>query len=50
MNQTTKLLLAIESVDDIIELTSDNEWKTYIYGHLNSIRVELERQLELSNG
>lgn len=50
MNQTTKLLLAIESVDDIIELTNNNEWRTYIYGHLSSIRVELERQLELLNG
>jgi len=46
----TKLLLAIENIDNIVELTNDNEWRTYIYGHLISVRVELERQLELLNG
>jgi hypothetical protein len=50
MDQITKLLLAIEDVDNIMDLTGDNEWKTYIYGHLHSIRVELERQLDLLNG
>jgi hypothetical protein len=32
-------------VDNLVSLTSENEWKSYLYGHLSSIKYELERQL-----
>jgi hypothetical protein len=45
MDQKTKLTTALMQVDSIVELTQDNEWKTYIYNHLSPIKYELERQL-----
>lgn len=45
MDEQTKLLLALMQVNNIAELTADNEWKTYIYNHLSTVKYELERQL-----
>jgi len=45
MDQRTKLHLALQQVNNIAELTADNEWKTYIYNHLSTVKYELERQL-----
>jgi len=45
MNEETKLILALMQVDNLVSLTSENEWKSYLYGHLSSIKYELERQL-----
>ena len=39
------LLAAINQVENIINLTEENEYKQFIYMHLNSIKYELERQL-----
>jgi hypothetical protein len=40
-----RLLTALNQVDNITELTKNNEWKTYIYSHLSTVKYELERQL-----
>ena len=40
-----KLTLALMQVNNIVELTKDNEWENYLYSHLLSLKVELERQL-----
>ena len=45
MNEETRLILALMQVDNLVSLTSENEWKSYLYGHLSPIKYELERQL-----
>lgn len=50
MNEQTKLLLALYQVEGIIELTKGNEYKEYIFRHMNPVYWELKRQLtNLSN-
>jgi hypothetical protein len=46
-NSTDKMNLvsALNQIDNIVELTKDNEWKTFLYQHLSSISCELNRQL-----
>ena len=45
MDEQTKLILALYQVDGITQLTKDNEYRQFIFMHLNSIKYELERQL-----
>ena len=45
MDQQTKLIIALNQGDNITKLTEDNEYKTYLYSHLSTIKYELERQL-----
>ena len=45
MDDITKLILAKYQVVNIIELTKDNEYKQFIFMHLNPVYYELERQL-----
>lgn len=45
MNEKTKLLLAIQQLDNIVEITEDNEWKSYLYNYLSPVKYELERQI-----
>ena len=45
MDKQTKLILALYQVDGITQLTKDNEYRQFIFMHLNSIKHELERQL-----
>jgi len=45
IDSKTKLILALQQIDNVVQLTSDNEWKQYLYSHLISIKYELERQL-----
>lgn len=49
MDQRTKLLLALQQVENITELTSGNEYERYIYSKLISVKCELERQLSNLN-
>ena len=39
------LLSAIQQVENIICLTEENEYKQFIYMHLNPVYYELKRQL-----
>ena len=43
--EKVRLILALYQVDGITQLTKNNEYKQFIYMHLNSIKYELERQL-----
>ena len=45
MDQQTKLILAIYQVENIINLIEDNEYKQYMFMHLNPVYYELKRQL-----
>ena len=45
MDEQTKLILAIYQVENIIELIKDNEYRQYMFMHLNPVYYELERQL-----
>jgi hypothetical protein len=45
MDDITKLILAKYQVENIIELTKDNEYKQFIFMHLNPVFYEIERQL-----
>lgn len=45
IDEQTKLILALQQVDNLVELTKDNEYKHYLYCKLSSIKCELERQL-----
>lgn len=45
MNQTSKLLFALQQVEGIIKLIKDNEYEEYFISLLIPIRGELNRQL-----
>lgn len=45
MNNQTKLILALQQIDNLTELLNDNEYQQHIYRHLIQVKVELERQL-----
>jgi hypothetical protein len=45
MNKHTKLLLALQQIDNLTSLLEDNEYQKFLYGHLITIQVELQRQL-----
>lgn len=45
MDDITKLILAKYQVENIIELIKDNEYRQYMFMHLNPVYYELERQL-----
>lgn len=39
------LLAALHQVENIVKLTEENEYKQFIYMHLNPVYYELKRQL-----
>ena len=39
------LLAALHQVENIVNLTEENEYKQFIYMHLNPVYYELQRQL-----
>jgi hypothetical protein len=43
--QSTKLLLALQQIDNLTSLIEGNEYQQFLYSHLISIQVELKRQL-----
>ena len=45
MNEQTKLILALMQIDNLTQLIDGNEYQKFLYGHLVSVRVELQRQL-----
>ena len=45
MNQTTKLLFALQQVEGITKLMKDNEYESYIISYLIPVNAELNRQL-----
>jgi hypothetical protein len=45
VNQTTKILFALMQIDNITSLIEGNEYQEFLYSHLISIQIELQRQL-----
>lgn len=45
MEQRTKLLLGLQQIDNLTSLLEGNEYQSFLYSHLISIKVELRRQL-----
>ena len=44
-DEQTRLILAIHQLDNLVELTGDNEYRQFIHTRLISIKYELLRQL-----
>ena len=45
MNEKTKLILALQQIHNLICLIEDNEYEKFLYSHLITVQVELQRQL-----
>lgn len=45
IDQQTKLIFALMQIDNLTQLLEGNEYQTFLYSHLISVKVELERQL-----
>ena len=45
MNEKTRLILALQQINNITSLLQDNQYKDFLYAKLISIEVELQRQL-----
>ena len=45
MNDQTKLILALVQIDNLTSLLEDNEYQSFLYSHLISMKCELQRQL-----
>jgi hypothetical protein len=45
MNSQTKLLLALQQIDNLTKLLDGNEYQEFLYSHLISLNTELKRQL-----
>ena len=43
--QKLNLILALQQVDNLTKLLEGNEYQKFLYGHLVSVQVELQRQL-----
>lgn len=44
-DQTTKIILALQQINNVTNLTKDNEYQQFLHDKLISVKVELERQL-----
>jgi len=49
MNQTSKLLFALQQTENIISLMEDNEYEQFFSSHLSPVLYELKRQLIQEN-
>ena len=45
MNEQTKLLFALMQIENLTSLLKGNEYEKFLYSHLISMQVELQRQL-----
>jgi hypothetical protein len=45
MNEQTKLILALQQIDNLTSLLEGNEYQDFLYSKLISTRIELQRQL-----
>ena len=43
--QKLNLILALTQIDNLTKLLEGNEYQKFLYGHLVSVQVELQRQL-----
>jgi hypothetical protein len=47
MNETSKLLFALQQTENILSLMKDNEYENFFSSHLSSVLYELKRQLSV---
>lgn len=45
MNEQTKLIFALMQIENLTSLLEGNEYQKFLYSHLISVQVELQRQL-----
>jgi hypothetical protein len=45
MKDEVKLILALQQINNLTDLLHGNEYQQFLYGHLISVKCELERQL-----
>jgi hypothetical protein len=45
MSDQTKLILALQQIDNLTSLIEGNEYQSFLYSHLISVQIELQRQL-----
>jgi len=45
MKETTKIILALQQIDNLTSLLNENEYQQFLYFHLIQIQTELKRQL-----
>lgn len=45
MNDQTKLILALMQIDNLTSLLEGNDYQSFLYSHLISVQIELQRQL-----
>jgi hypothetical protein len=45
MDQKTKLILSLQQIDNLTSLLDGNEYQSFLYSHLISMKCELQRQL-----
>ena len=45
MNKQTKLLFAVNQIENVIKLVEHNEFEQYLTRHLIVVKSELQRQL-----
>lgn len=45
MDDKTKLILALMQIDNLTKLLEGNEYQQFLYGHLISTQIEIQRQL-----
>lgn len=46
MDEKTRVLSALQQIDNIVNLLDDNVSKDYLYNHLIMVRCELDRQMQ----
>jgi hypothetical protein len=49
MNKKTKLILALQQIDNLSSLVRENNYEGFFTSHLLPIKFELQRQLTLEN-
>jgi len=45
MRDEVKLILSLQQINNLTSLLHGNEYQQFLYGHLISVKCELERQL-----
>lgn len=45
MDQKTKLILALQQIENVFELMKDNQYAGFVSSHVLPIKFEIERQL-----
>jgi len=45
MNEQSKLILALQQIDNLTSLLEGNQYQDFLYSKLISARIELQRQL-----